>query len=96
MDIASVDSLGNLEGKEVYTIGYPADKNGNSQYKSTGKILNANENVIQTYLSGFKGQSGSGLFLKDTDQLIGILTNAGVSQTNFAPINSRVKEWMEK
>lgn len=96
MNIRVVDPKhGDLEGKDVYTIGYPSDIGENNQYISKGKILNVNENVIQTDLSGYKGQSGSGLFLKESGELIGIMTNAGIGQANFAPLTSQVNEWIK-
>ncbi|NHA37039.1 hypothetical protein C1O33_09845 [Staphylococcus schleiferi] len=87
-----------LAGQKVYTIGYPSDKGGNAQYKSHGEVTSISGGLVHTNLSATHGQSGSGLFLEGTGELIGILAHGNIDPSNstFSPITGKVKEWIEK
>lgn len=85
-----------LLDKKVYTIGYPGINGGFNQYKSTGKVTGVAPGIIQTDLSATPGQSGSGVFLEETNDLIGIVSYGKVGSTSFAPIDSNMNEWIQK
>lgn len=89
--ISKERNLQSFIGKDVYTIGYPQDKGENYQYKTYGKVLNIEgQNMISTDLYTFGGQSGSGLYLKETNELIGILYGNG----RFTAIDSTMRDWI--
>ncbi|WP_274316442.1 serine protease [Staphylococcus hyicus] len=96
----SKEQIKSLKGKEVYTYGYPYNQGGLKQYKSTGIITNYNPvtDELETTLPAVEGQSGSGVFLKDNNQFIGILygsynTNQGLSG-KVMTINERLYNWI--
>ena len=99
--IKVVDEINDLIGQEVYTIGYPKETSGNYQVKKEGKITakgnTSGGKTIETDITPTAGggQSGSGLYLKETDELIGILSGVGGSSTYFAPITTEVNNWIE-
>lgn len=85
-----------LNGKSVYSIGYPAEKSGYKQYKTKGKITYVNgDRSIQTTLQSSAGQSGSGVFLEENDQLIGILVQGNLDGSNVVLVNSRISDWIQ-
>ncbi|BAS44984.1 glutamyl-endopeptidase [Staphylococcus schleiferi] len=85
-----------LNGKSVYSIGYPAEKSGYKQYKTKGKITSVNgDRSIQTTLQSSAGQSGSGVFLEENDQLIGILVQGNLDGSNVVLVNSRISDWIQ-
>lgn len=90
-NISKVNDVNTHKNKEVYTIGYPQDKGANYQYKTYGKVVNVEGNkVLSTDIKTSPGQSGSGLFLKETDELIGILNGNG----RFIAIDSTIRNWI--
>ncbi|AJC95798.1 serine protease [Staphylococcus hyicus] len=89
--ISKERDINNYKGKEVYTIGYPQDKGENYQYKTYGTVESVEGNkMIGTNIKTSPGQSGSGLFLKNTDELIGILHGDG----RFTAIDSTIRDWI--
>lgn len=85
-----------LNGKSVYSIGYPVEKSGYKQYKTKGKITSVNgDRSIQTTLQSSAGQSGSGVFLEENDQLIGILVQGNLDGSNVVLVNSRISDWIQ-
>ncbi len=88
-------NLSDLEGKKVYSIGYPIDKGGRKQYKTEGVITSTyNNQSMMTTLQSTGGQSGSGVFLKENDQLIGIISQGNLNGTIVQPINRRISDWI--
>lgn len=107
-----------LVNKSVYSVGYSTSNGNNYSVKYPGIIsdlyINSgrgdDENsfnksgLITTNINGAPGQSGSGLFLNDSDnnqqndELIGILSTSSYNNENatFALITPKVKEWIEK
>lgn len=94
--IKVVDDINELRGQEVYTIGYPKESSGNYQIKKEGTIVKKDGYAIDTDIAPTAGggQSGSGLYLKETYELIGILSGVGGKSTYFAPITSDVYQWI--
>lgn len=91
VNISSNRDIHTYKGKEVYTIGYPLDKGANFQYKTYGKVSDIQANkIIVTDLFTTGGQSGSGLFLKESNELIGILHGGG----RFTAIDSTIRDWI--
>lgn len=89
--ISKESNLNNYIGKDVYTIGYPQDKGENYQYRSYGTVKDIQAGkIISTDIYTSGGQSGSGLFLKENDELIGILSGQG----RFFAIDSTIRDWI--
>lgn len=87
----------NLIGKKVYSIGYPIDKSGYKQYKTEGTITQTvHDNAIRTTLQSTSGQSGSGVFLKENDQLIGVISEGSLDGSLVIPINSQIADWIDR
>ncbi|MDR5602932.1 serine protease [Staphylococcus coagulans] len=91
-------NFSNLEGKEVYSIGYPIEKGGYKQYRTEGVITSVNgETSLYTTLQSSEGQSGSGVFLKENDQLIGIIIQGyNLDTTIVVPITSHMADWINR
>lgn len=105
-----------LVNKPVYSIGYSSSNGNNYSTKFDGNISSiyidstSNEagynksGLITTDIKAAPGQSGSGLFLKDSDgndqndELIGILSASTNDNENatFALITTKVKAWIEE
>lgn len=96
--IKTIDNIEEYIGREVYTIGYPLNKGEKYQVRYDGQIVAEYHDTIGTDISPSKGgRSGGGLYLKDTDELIGILSfNTQSTTTYFAPITTEVNEWINK
>ena len=93
--IKIVDDVKTLKDKAVYTIGYAADMGSNYQIKYTGQVIESAKKSIATNIpSSIGGRSGAGLFLQDTNELIGILSGNDRSATYFAPITTEVNTWI--
>ncbi|UEX90847.1 trypsin-like serine peptidase [Staphylococcus ratti] len=83
-----------LNGKEVYSIGYPYEKSGYKQYKTEGTITNVAGNVIHSTLQSSPGQSGSGVFLKETDELVGIIVQGNLDGSIIVGITPEIRDWI--
>nr|WP_289780999.1 trypsin-like peptidase domain-containing protein [Staphylococcus agnetis] len=94
----SEEELKSLVGKDVYSYGYPSDKTGSPQVKSEGKIIQINPHtkVLTTTIPTVEGQSGSGVFLKENNEFLGVLYGK-LSNGNgqVAPIDERLKKWFD-
>ncbi|NHM75851.1 trypsin-like serine protease [Staphylococcus sp. 11007852] len=98
LDGFTKEQLEAMNGKKVYSFGYPYDYDGYKQYKFTGEITHADDNSIRTTLPSAGGQSGSALFLKDTNELIGVLVAGGgdINSGNgsiYQPITKEISSW---
>lgn len=49
---------------------------------------------MMTTLQSTGGQLGSGVFLKENDQLIGIISQGNLNGTIVQPINRRISDWI--
>ncbi|NHM74404.1 trypsin-like serine protease [Staphylococcus sp. 11007852] len=94
--IKAVDDLQSLIGKKVYTIGYPKDTEAKYQDKKEGTIQKIDSGVILTDNITGSGSSGGGLYLEETNELIGIVSGKGIGLSHFAPITSDIKNWIDK
>ena len=95
--IKTVDNISELNGRDVYTIGYPADKGSNYQIRYTGKITSEGSGAIVTNIkASIGGRSGAGLFLQGSDELIGILSGNDYQHAHFAPITKDVETWINE
>ena len=95
--IKTVDNIKALKSKEVCTIGYPADQGFSYQIKHYGKVATEASGAIATSIKPYNcGRSVAGLSLKESEELIGTLYgNDTARQTQFAPIVSEIKTWIE-
>lgn len=95
----SFEELKSLIGKEVYSYGYPSDRTGAPQVKSVGTIIDIDPHtkVLTTSIPTVEGQSGSGVFLKEKDEFLGVLYGK-LSNGNgrVVPIDGRLKNWIDK
>lgn len=89
------EELNNLVGKKVYSYGYPYDYHGHKLYKFTGEITFASKDFIKTSLPAYGGQSGSAVFLEESNKLIGVLSKGGEDNKNaiLEPITKDVARW---
>ncbi|MFH0715969.1 serine protease [Staphylococcus delphini] len=93
--------LNSFIGKEVYSYGYPnrypAPKK--VQYRSDGKIykyVKIPAPILPTYMPGYSGQSGSGVFLKD-GSFIGIIsTKTDKNTANVLAFTDEIAAWINK
>ncbi|WP_019166274.1 trypsin-like serine peptidase [Staphylococcus delphini] len=93
--------LNSFIGKEVYSYGYPnrypAPKK--VQYRSDGKIykyVKIPAPILPTYMPGYSGQSGSGVFTKD-GEFIGIISTKTKQNTaNVLAFTDEIAEWINK
>ncbi|WP_258027189.1 trypsin-like serine peptidase [Staphylococcus aureus] len=96
VSIKSVD-FSKLKGKELYSIGYPIDKSGYKQYKTEGTVIETfNDKALRTTLQSTPGQSGSRVFLKENDQLIGVISEGSLDGSLVVPINSQIADWIDR
>ncbi|HDX9031021.1 TPA: hypothetical protein ROV56_002707 [Staphylococcus aureus] len=95
----SEEELKALVGQEVYSYGYPSERIGAPMVKSEGKILSMNPvtRAFTTSIHSIEGQSGSGVFLKEGDQFLGVLYGKTLDgKGQVAPIDERLKKWIDK
>ncbi|ARJ51146.1 trypsin-like serine peptidase [Staphylococcus lutrae] len=94
------DELDKLKGKKIYSYGYPYQFSGYKQYLSTGTVEfyeKTPHNVLRTTMPATGGQSGSGVFLQENDQLIGIIITATPNgQANVLPISQEIANWINQ
>ncbi|WP_231922801.1 trypsin-like peptidase domain-containing protein [Mammaliicoccus stepanovicii] len=95
LKIKVVDKVDDLVGKNVYTIGYASDTGNNYQIKRRGAITKNWNNAFKVDVSASGGQSGSGLYLEDTNELIGILEGGDKNTAFFTPITKEIKTWID-
>nr|BFD58712.1 hypothetical protein CKG001_08190 [Bdellovibrio sp. CKG001] len=71
---AQIDSVALREGAEVYSLGYPL---GSPLKKADGKIrlAKADNGMMISELDVFEGNSGSPIYSKDRNKLVGILSS---------------------
>ncbi|WP_086428416.1 trypsin-like serine peptidase [Staphylococcus cornubiensis] len=94
------EKLKSFVGDEVYSYGYPNRESvpKRLQYRSDGKI-NQYKKTPRPYLftdmpAGYGGQSGSGVFKKDS-QFIGIIITSTKSKTaNVLPFTEDIAQWI--
>lgn len=92
------EELRGLIGKEVYSYGYPSDLVGSPQVKSEGQIIDFDPytQVLTTTIPTVDGQSGSGVFLKENDEFLGVLYGKKSNGNGqVAPIDERLKKWFD-
>ncbi|PNY84329.1 trypsin-like serine peptidase [Staphylococcus agnetis] len=89
------EELSKLVGKKVFSFGYPYDFDGGKQYKFTGEITFADENAIRTTMPSYGGQSGSAVFLEDSNEIIGVLIQGGQGNktATLQPITKDIAKW---
>ncbi|MBZ8175545.1 trypsin-like serine peptidase [Staphylococcus delphini] len=95
------EELNSFIGKEVYSYGYPnrypAPKK--VQYRSDGtiyKYVKIPAPIFPTYMPGYPGQSGSGVFLKD-GSFIGIIsTKTDKNTANVLAFTDEIATWINK
>ncbi|NHM75018.1 trypsin-like serine protease [Staphylococcus sp. 11007852] len=97
-DIAPVKVMGirninDLVGEEVYSFGYPYEKSGYVQYRSEGTITHTDQFNLYSDIPSYPGQSGSAVFLKKNNQLIGIIHGGVGTRTSIKPITSEISNW---
>ncbi|MCU5745472.1 trypsin-like serine protease [Staphylococcus sp. SQ8-PEA] len=87
-------------GKEVYSRGYPLDKNVDSidQYGVSGTIIQRQKNGnIEYSMYGHSGQSGSPVFLEDTGEIIAV-HSYGMRGNKYGtlgtPITPELYDWI--
>ncbi|QHW37984.1 trypsin-like peptidase domain-containing protein [Staphylococcus ursi] len=88
-------------GSEVYSYGYPnrSPAPKKVQYRSDGKIykyVKIPTPILPTYMPGYSGQSGSGVFKKN-GEFIGIIsTKTDKNTANVLPFTQEIAEWINK
>ncbi|MCQ9299533.1 trypsin-like peptidase domain-containing protein [Staphylococcus hyicus] len=96
------EEIKNLEGKEVYSYGYPSDYVGAPQVRAEGKITRFNKinQTAETTIPVSNGQSGAGVFLKDGNRFLGVVTGAKTGNNGnlvrFTYMNERLVNWFNK
>ncbi|PCF54326.1 serine protease [Staphylococcus delphini] len=88
-------------GQEVYSYGYPQGKkfHNQMQYRSDGKITNYKTKptpYLLTDLPAFSGQSGSGVFKKDSEFLGIMVTRTKGNTGNVLPFTTEIADWINK
>ena len=92
--IKPIDDITQLKGQSVYSIGYPG---GQNPVKQTGTVTGIDGGNGITDLPNIgAGRSGAGLFLENTDELIGIVYGSTDKETYFASISSNVVNWINE
>lgn len=93
------EEIKNLEGQEIYFYGYPSDYKGEPQVRVEGKITKFNKinQTVETTMPVSNGQSGSGVFLKEGDRFLGVITGAkrggNGNFVRFTYMNERLVNW---
>ncbi|PCF46810.1 trypsin-like serine peptidase [Staphylococcus delphini] len=90
--------LYDIMGLDVYAYGYPYKFSAYKQYRSDGSIYYYYKDVafVHTSLPTYEGQSGSGVFLKDS-RFVGILiTRTEKFEGNFLPFTQRIADWVNQ
>ncbi|HEC2160911.1 TPA: trypsin-like peptidase domain-containing protein [Staphylococcus delphini] len=88
-------------GQDAYSYGYPnrSPAPKKVQYRSDGtiyKYVKTPAPILPTYMPGYNGQSGSGVFLKD-GQFIGIIsTKTDKNTANALAFTEDIAEWINK
>lgn len=81
--VAQKQALALREGSEVYSLGYPL---GSPLKKADGKIRSGSDNgMIVATLDVFEGNSGSPIYSKEGNKLVGILSSG---ESDFNESNS--------
>lgn len=91
------DKLQGFVGKEAYSYGYPNLDTIYYQYRSDGKITFSQTTppYLRTDLPAYGGQSGSGVFTKDSDFVGIIITRTPETyQANVLPFTTDIANWI--
>ncbi|MEJ7542122.1 trypsin-like serine peptidase [Staphylococcus intermedius] len=85
------------EGEKIEISGFPGDKPGEMQYKSTGHLKKVTDNILYYDVDTYNGQSGSGV-RNSKNQLIGVHTFGGEEYNGGVRLNALkidyIKHWM--
>ncbi|HHU6750331.1 TPA: trypsin-like serine peptidase [Staphylococcus pseudintermedius] len=93
------EELKGFIGKEVYSYGYPnrSPAPKKVQYRSDGtiyKYVKIPAPILPTYMPGYSGQSGSGVFTKN-GEFIGIISTKTEKNTaNAVAITEDIAQWI--
>ncbi|UXS29030.1 trypsin-like serine protease [Staphylococcus delphini] len=81
---------------DVYSYGYPYKGGVFMQYRSDGKITHYSQYLPQlvTNMPAYKGQSGAGLFTKDSKFLGIIVSSTNKDEANVLPFNKEIADWI--
>ncbi|ARJ51142.1 trypsin-like serine peptidase [Staphylococcus lutrae] len=93
----SDEELFNLKGRNVYSYGYPYKLSGYKQYFTTGTVEYYEKvpyNVLRTNMPTTGGQSGSGVFLQNTNDFIGIIITQTGGKGDVLPISQDIADWI--
>lgn len=96
LKIKVVDNINDFIDKKVYTIGYASDMRNNYQIKRKGVITHNWNNAFRVDVSVSGGQSGSGVYLEESDELIGILEGGDQNTAFVTPVTKEVKDWIDR
>lgn len=90
--------LKGFEGSEAYSYGYPLKGSVLYQYRSDGKINNYYETfkLIYTDLPAFGGQSGSGVFTKNSNFIGLLIERTGDNKAVVLPFTKEITDWINK
>ncbi|WP_086428417.1 trypsin-like serine peptidase [Staphylococcus cornubiensis] len=95
------EELNSFVGKEVYSYGYPnrSPAPRRVQYRSDGtiyKYIKIPAPYLPTYMPGYSGQSGSGVFTKD-GEFIGIISTKTKQNTaDVLAFTEDIAKWINK
>ncbi|QHW37987.1 trypsin-like serine protease [Staphylococcus ursi] len=95
------EELRKLIGNEVYSYGYPHGKkfHKNMQYRSDGKITSYKSKpkpYLLTDMPAFSGQSGSGVFKKDSEFIGIMVTRTKGNTANVLPFTEDIAKWINE
>ncbi|QHW37988.1 trypsin-like serine protease [Staphylococcus ursi] len=93
------EQLQRFVGKEGYSYGYPNRDSIYYQYRSDGNITFSQKTplYLRTELPAYGGQSGSGVFTKDSDFIGIIITRTPTDfKANVLPFTTDIANWINK
>ncbi|EJY6918175.1 trypsin-like serine protease [Staphylococcus pseudintermedius] len=92
----SDEELSKFVDQEVYSYGYPYRNGVFKQYRSDGKVNNYSKYLplLSTDIPAFEGQSGSGVFKKDSPFVGIIVSRARGNEAEVLPFSKEIATWI--
>ncbi|PCF87831.1 trypsin-like serine peptidase [Staphylococcus intermedius] len=92
------DELNKFVEEEVYSYGYPYKMGRFEQYRSDGKITHYSKTLhyFDTNMPAFEGQSGSGVFKKNSEFIGIIFKRARGNEADVLPFTTEIAQWINE
>ncbi|QHW37990.1 trypsin-like peptidase domain-containing protein [Staphylococcus ursi] len=92
------EQLEGFKDSEIYSYGYPYRDGVFKQYRSDGKITSYSKYLplLSTDMPAYKGQSGSGVFIKNGNFLGIIVSATNEDEANVLPFTEDIANWINE